>query len=150
MSHQNKVKKLSRPKPHREALLANLATSLFAHRMIETTHAKATELRRLADRLITIAKKDTLAAQRQVAETIRDKAIHKKLFTEIIPNLQDRNSGYTRVIKKKVRRGDAAIISVVELLTPRPEKVEPDTKKKKKKSSPKTEAVADKAAEETT
>ncbi len=143
MSHQNKVKKLSRPKPHREALLANLATSLFAHRMIETTHAKATELRRLADRLITIAKKDTLAAQRQVAQTIRDKAIHKKLFTEIVPNLQDRNSGYTRVIKKKVRRGDAAIISVVELLTPRPVEEEPEKTKKKKKAAPKKEAAAE-------
>lgn len=147
MSHQDKVKKLSRPKPHREALLANLATSLFAHRMIETTHAKATELRRLADRLITIGKKDTLAAKRQVAETIRDKAVHKKLFTEIIPNLQDRNSGYTRVLKKGVRRGDAAVISVVELLTPRPKKVETDSRKKKKKSAPKSDSVAEKAAE---
>jgi len=147
MSHQNKVKKLSRPKPHRELMLANLATSLFEHRMIETTHAKATELRRLADRLITIGKKDTLAAQRQVAQTIRDKAVHKKLFAEIIPNLQDRNSGYTRVIKKSVRRGDAAIISVVELLTPRPKKVEPETKKKRKKAAPQPDAATESAAE---
>ncbi len=146
MSHQDKVKKLSRPRPHRLLMLANLATSLFAHRRIETTHAKATELRRLADRLITIGKKDTLAAKRQVAETIRDKAIHKKLFTEIIPNLQDRNSGYTRVIKKGVRRGDAAVISIVELLTPKPKQAEPDTKKKKKKSSAKSEAAGEKAA----
>lgn len=131
MRHQVKTKKLSRPKPHREAMLANLATSLFAHRTIETTHAKATELRRLADRLITIAKKDTLAARRRVARTIHDKSVHKKLFTEIIHNLQDRNSGYTRVIKKFVRRGDAAIISIVELLTPAPV-IEEETKGKKK------------------
>ena len=132
MRHQVKTKKLSRPKPHREAMLANLATSLFAHRVIETTHAKATELRRLADRLITIAKKDNLAARRKVARIIHDKSVHKKLFTEIIPELKDRKSGYTRVIKKLVRRGDAAIISIVELLTPKPEPEEVADKSKKK------------------
>lgn len=143
MRHQNKTKKLSRPRPHRKAMLANLATSLFAHRTIETTHAKANELRRLADRLITIAKKDTLAARRAVARTIHDKAVHKKLFTEIIPNLQDRNSGYTRVIKKFVRRGDAAIISIVELLTPAPVREEvSDGKGKKKAKSAKSKDAA--------
>lgn len=144
MRHQKKTKKLSRPKSHREAMLANLATSLFANRMIETTHAKATELRRLTDRLITIAKADTLAAKRRVARTIHDKAVHKKLFTEIIPNLQDRNSGYTRVIKKGIRRGDAATISIVELLTPKEVKEEAVEgkagKKAKKKTASKTAA----------
>lgn len=134
MRHQKKTKKLSRPKPHRESMLANLATSLFANRTIETTHAKACELRRLADKLITIAKADTLAAKRRVAMTIHDKAVHKKLFTEIIPNLQDRNSGYTRVIKKGIRRGDAATISMVELLTPKPVEEEPTKGKKKAKA----------------
>ncbi|HSH00075.1 MAG TPA: 50S ribosomal protein L17, partial [candidate division Zixibacteria bacterium] len=75
MSHQIKTKKLNRPKPHREAMLRNLATSLFAHRMIETTDARAKELRRFADRLIRIAKTDTLAARRQVARDIHDKAV---------------------------------------------------------------------------
>ena len=150
MRHQNKTKKLSRPKPHREAMLANLATSLFAHRTIETTHAKATELRRLADHLITIAKKDNLAARRAVARTIRNKAVHKKLFTEIIPTLQDRNSGYTRVIKKLVRRGDAAIISIVELLTPKSEPEEESGgkgKKKTKAARSKAKDSSDKVAE---
>lgn len=148
MRHQNKKKKLSRPRPHRKAMLANLATSLFAHRTIETTHAKATELRRLADRLITIAKKDTLAARRAVARTIHDKAVHKKLFTEIIPNLQDRNSGYTRVIKKLIRRGDAAIISIVELLTPAPVVEDVSGGKKKSKSAKsKTSAASKKSTE---
>ncbi|MFQ5607943.1 MAG: 50S ribosomal protein L17, partial [Candidatus Zixiibacteriota bacterium] len=111
MRHQKKTKKLNRPKSHRESMLANLATSLFERRTIETTHARAVELRRLADRLITIAKADNLAARREVARTIRNKAVHKKLFVEIVPNLKDRSSGYTRVIKKFVRRGDAAVIS---------------------------------------
>ena len=146
MRHQNKTKKLSRPRPHRKAMLANLATSLFAHRTIETTHAKATELRRLADRLITIAKKDNLAARREVARTIHDKAVHKKLFTEIIPTLQDRNSGYTRVIKKMVRRGDAAIISIVELLTPKKEPAEESGGKGKKKSKSSKSKVSETTA----
>ena len=100
-------------------------------------------MRRLADRLITIAKADSLAALRLVARTIRIKSVHKKLFTEIIPNLQDRNSGYTRVIKKLIRRGDGATISVVELLTPRPEKLdEKDEKAAKKKDRKKAAAKA--------
>lgn len=134
MRHQNKKKKLNRPKTHRESMLSNLATALFKHRMIETTDARAKELRRVADRLIRIAKADTLAARRQVAETIHDKEAHKKLFTEIAPNLQDRDSGYVRVIKKGIRRGDASLISVVELLTPRPVKEDPTAKKSKKKA----------------
>lgn len=134
MRHQKKTKKLNRPKTHRESMLGNLATALFMHRVIETTDARAKELRRVADRLIRIAKADTLAARRQVAETIHDKEAHKKLFTEIVPNLQDRDSGYVRVVKKGIRRGDASVISVVELLTPRPEKEEPKGKKSKKKA----------------
>lgn len=137
MKHQKKTNKLNRPKPHRESMLANLASDLFEHRVIETTHARACELRRLADRLITIAKADNLAARRLVGRTIRIKSVHKKLFTEIIPNLQDRNSGYTRVIKKKIRRGDGATISVVELLTPRPVKLDEKAEKAAKKSGKK-------------
>lgn len=140
MRHQKKTHKLNRPKPHRESMLANLATDLFEHRVIETTHARACELRRLADRLITIAKADSLAARRLVGRTIRVKSVHKKLFTEIIPNLQDRNSGYIRVVKKLIRRGDGATISVVELLTPRPEKLDEKAEKAAKKGRKKAAA----------
>ena len=140
MGHRDKVKKLGRTKPHREAMLANMAMSLFTHRMIKTTDAKAKALKPLVDHLITIAKKDSLHAQRQVAKTIKVKEVHKKFFTEIVPQLGDRTSGYSRIIKLGVRRGDGAPMSVVELLTPK--KVdEPETKGKKAKKAPKTKAA---------
>ncbi len=140
--HQDKVKKLNRPKAHREAMVANLATSLFEHRTLRTTEARAKELRRVADRLISTAKKDTLAARRQVAKTIRKKEVLKKLFTNIVPQFKDRDSGFTRVMKVGFRRGDATAISMVELLT-KPEIGEADKKKAKKT---KKEAEATKEA----
>jgi large subunit ribosomal protein L17 len=130
MGHQDRVKKLGRTKPHREAMLANMAMSLFQHRMIKTTDAKAKALRPVVDRLISTAKKGTLASKRQVARTIHQKEIFKKFFTEIVPQFEDRDSGFTRVMKLGVRRGDGAPISVVELLTEKP--AEKETKKKKK------------------
>lgn len=134
MGHRDKVKKLGRTKPHREAMLANMAMSLFTHRVIKTTDAKAKALKPLVDRLITTAKQDTLNAKRQVARTIKNKDVFKKLFSEIVPQLNDRESGYTRVIKLGVRRGDGAPLSVVELLTPKPV-AEDDSKAKKGKKA---------------
>jgi len=133
MRHQIKVRKLSRPKSHREALLANLATSLFDNRTIQTTEPKAKELKKVVDRLITVAKKDTLAARRQVARTIRDKKVLKKLFNDIVPQFKERESGFTRVMRVGFRRGDAAMISMVELLTEKP-KVDKDKEKDKEKA----------------
>ncbi|MDX9858924.1 MAG: 50S ribosomal protein L17 [candidate division Zixibacteria bacterium] len=135
MGHQDKVKKLGRTKPHREAMLANMAMSLFTHRVIKTTDAKAKALRPVVDRIITLAKKDTLASKRQVARTIHVKEVFKKLYTDILPNLADRNSGYTRVVKLGVRRGDGAPVSVVELLTPAPVVTEDKKDKKAKKQA---------------
>ncbi|MCP4570596.1 MAG: 50S ribosomal protein L17 [FCB group bacterium] len=132
MKHQVKTKKLSRTKPHREAMLANMANSLFLHRTIRTTDAKAKELRRLTDRLITKAKTDSLAARRNVFAAIRNETVVKKLFDEIAPHFSDRPSGFTRVIKIGTRRGDGASLSLVELLTPKP-KAESDKDKKKEK-----------------
>ena len=132
MGHRDKVVKLGRTRAHRDAMLANMACSLFEHRMIRTTSAKAKALKPLIDRLITTAKEDTLAAKRQVARTIRQKEIHKKLFAEIVPQFKDRESGFSRIIKLGVRRGDGAPVSVVELLTEKP-KVETDKKDKKAK-----------------
>lgn len=134
MRHQVKTRKLGKTKPHREAMLANMATSLLAHRTIRTTEPKAKELRRMVDRLITIAKKDTLAARRHVGESIKDKAVVKKLFGEIVPQFKDRPSGYTRVLRVGFRRGDAAMVTMVELLTEKP-KVEEDTKKASKRKA---------------
>jgi large subunit ribosomal protein L17 len=136
MGHQDKVVKLNRTKSHREAMLANMAMSLFTHRLIKTTDARAKALRPVVDRIIVTAKKNTLASRRQVAETIHVKEVFKKLYTEILPHFETRTSGFTRVIKLGVRRGDGAPVSVVELLTPRPteEPVEKDKSKKKPKS----------------
>ncbi len=131
MKHLVKTKKLSRTKSHREAMLANMATSLFTHRTIRTTDIKAKELRRFTDRLITIAKQNTLAARRRVFAQLRDKAAVHKLFEEIVPHFDDRSSGFTRVLKVGYRKGDGALLSLVELLTPRESK--PAGKEKKGK-----------------
>ncbi|MCK4573342.1 MAG: 50S ribosomal protein L17 [candidate division Zixibacteria bacterium] len=120
MGHRDKVKKLGRTRAHRDAMLSNMAMSLFTHRVIKTTDAKAKALRPLVDRVISTAKQDTLHAKRQVARTIKNKEVFKKLFTEIVPQFSERQSGFTRVIKLGVRRGDGAPISVVELLTEKP------------------------------
>jgi large subunit ribosomal protein L17 len=135
MKHQVKTKKLSRTKPHREAMLSNMAVSLFTHRTIRTTDAKAKELRRITDRLIAMAKTDTVAARRNVFATLRNETIVKKLFDEIAPYFADRPSGFTRVIKIGPRHGDGASLSLVELLTPKPEaSTDKDKDKKKKKA----------------
>jgi large subunit ribosomal protein L17 len=146
MRHQKKVKKLSRVKPHREAMMGNMVTSLFACRMIQTTETKAKELRRIADRLISVAKEDTLAARRQVAKTVKDKKIIKKLFTEIVPQFKDRPSGFSRVIKLGFRRGDSAMVSVVELLTEKPKIEKEKVKKGKAAGKKEKEVVAEKTA----
>lgn len=132
MKHQVKTKKLSRTKPHREAMMSNMAVSLFTHRTIRTTEAKAKELRRIADRLITTAKINTVAARRNVFATLRNETVVKKLFDEIAPHFSDRQSGYTRVLKVGIRHGDGAAISLVELLTPKPEVTTEKEKGKKK------------------
>ncbi len=115
--------------------MANMAMSLFSHRIIKTTDAKAKALKPVVDRLISTAKQDTLNAKRQVARTVRQKDVFKKLFDEIVPQFADRNSGFTRVIKLGVRRGDGAAISVVELLI---DKKEVETDKKAKKGAKST------------
>ncbi len=116
MRHLNKGRKLSRSGSHRQALLRNMATSLFLHGKIETTEAKAKELRGVADRLVTIAKKNTLHAKRLAAGFIRTREVLVKLFDEIAPGFAERNGGYTRIIKTRIRHGDAAPMSIIELM----------------------------------
>jgi large subunit ribosomal protein L17 len=140
MGHRDKVKKLGRTKPHREAMLANMAMSLFEHRTIRTTDAKAKALRPVVDRLISTAKQGTLASKRQVARTVHKKPVFKKLFAEIVPQFSNRDSGFTRVVKLGVRRGDGASMSVVELLTEAP-KVDTGKKGKDKKAKKKAPAA---------
>ena len=116
MPHQIAYKRLSRTDGHRKALLRNLATSLFKHEKIETTSTKAKEISKVAERLITAAMKGDLAARRNLAEFITEPAVVKKLVEQIAPALKDRNGGYTRITKTRVRNGDAAELSLIEIV----------------------------------
>ncbi len=116
MPHQIAYKRLSRTDGHRKALLRNLATSLFKHEKIETTSAKAKEIGRVAERLITTAMEGDLAARRRLAEFITEPAVVKKLVEQIAPALKGRTGGYTRITKTRVRNGDAAELSLIEIV----------------------------------
>ena len=116
MRHRKAGRKLGRNPAHRRALYRNLATALFTHEKIETTDAKAKELRRYAEKLITKAKKGTLHAIRMIHRDIRDKDIIFKLVNEIAPRFKERNGGYTRIIKVRNRHGDNAPMSIIELV----------------------------------
>jgi large subunit ribosomal protein L17 len=109
-------KKLGRDSSARKALFRTVCTALFANERIETTEGKAQEVKSIADKLITVAKKGDLAAYRQVLGYIYDEDVAKKLFDQIAPRYKDRNGGYTRVIKKGPRRGDAAPMAILELV----------------------------------
>ncbi len=115
MRHLRTVSKLSRTKSHRRALLMNMANSLFQHESIKTTDTKAMELKRVADRLITLAKKKDLHSMRLVFAFLRDKGVVKKLFADIGDRYLSINGGYTRVLKIGRRKGDAAPMAVIEL-----------------------------------
>lgn len=110
------TRKLGRPTDHRIAMLKNLVTALLEHGKIETTVTRAKETRALAEKMITLAKKDTLHARRQALAFITKEDVVKKLFEEIAPQYAERNGGYTRIIKTFERRGDAALMSVIELV----------------------------------
>jgi len=118
--HGRKTPKLSRTASHRDAMLANMAASLFLHLKVKTTTSKAKALRPFVDRLISTAKEGSLHSMRQVASVVRDKEALKKLFQELVPKLQDRSSGFSRVVKAGFRKGDNAEVSIVELLVEKP------------------------------
>lgn len=128
MRHLNRVKKLNRTKSHREALLKNLAISLFDHESIKTTNTKAMVLKGVADRLITLAKRKDLHSLRQAFAFLRNKQIVKKLFTDIGERYASINGGYTRVLKVGRRKGDNAPMAIIELT----QKKETVDKKEKK------------------
>ena len=116
MRHRKSGRKLSRTSSHRKALMRNMVTSLLDHERIETTDAKAKELRGLADRMITLGKRGDLHARRQALSVIRSKAVTAKLFDELAERFRGRPGGYTRVIKLGNRVGDAAPVSIIELV----------------------------------
>jgi large subunit ribosomal protein L17 len=121
MRHRNSGRKLNRTATHRSALFASLATALIKHEQIATTLPKAKELRRVADRLITLAKRGDLHARRLAFSRIRDEAMVAKLFGTLGPRYADRPGGYTRVLKAGFRYGDSAPMAVIELVDRDPE-----------------------------
>ena len=116
MRHRVRGRKLNRTESHRKALLRSLTTSLFRHKRIRTTVAKAKETRVFAETLITKARKNDLHSRRQVMSEIHDKEVIKELFGDILEKIGDRPGGYTRVIKLGNRKGDAAEIAILELV----------------------------------
>ena len=114
MRHKVEGRTLGRERDHRKALLRNLVISLIVNERIKTTHTKALEARRLAERVITYAKKGTIHHQRLIYALIRDRDHVKRLMNDIAPRLADRNGGYTRVIKNGFRKGDSAPLSILE------------------------------------
>jgi len=126
MRHRVAGRKFSRHTQHRELMFRNMLVSLLEHQRIRTTLAKGKELRGWVDKIITLGKKGTLHARRQAFALLRNHAIVKKLFEEIVPKLKDREGGYTRIYKMGWRQGDAAPLSLVELVT----FVHPEEKKK--------------------
>lgn len=131
MRHGRKIKKLGRKWAHRKALIRNLLQALFTHERVKTTITKAKEAKRFADRLITFAKANTLAARREVRKFLADENLVHKLFSEIVPRLQNRPSGYTRIFRLGPRPGDGAEIAILELVK-RTEKVAKKGEKGKK------------------
>lgn len=135
MKHKNGFNPLSRTASHRRAMHRNMVTSLFKYERVTTTKAKALEVRRTAEKLITRSKVDTVHNRRQAAKYVQDKAILAKLFTEIGPRMKGRAGGYTRVLKLGFREGDAAEVAILELVDYKLE-VEGDKGEKKAKKAP--------------
>jgi large subunit ribosomal protein L17 len=143
MRHRKASLKLSRTTSHRIAMFRNMVTSLFKHERIQTTGVKARELRRWAEHVITLAKRGDLHARRQALAIIREKDVVHKLFDEAGEKFGKSAGGYTRIVKLGRRAGDAAPMSLIELIVPGA-----GAKKKAKKKATKAEAAKKKAADE--
>lgn len=127
MRHRKSGRKLNRNSSHRKAMFQNMSASLVKHEVIKTTLAKAKELRRYAEPLITASKENTLAKKRYVLDRIRDREAMSKLFDELGPRYEKRPGGYMRIIKCGFRAGDCAPMAVVELVD-RPSAEQPEQK----------------------
>ena len=148
MRHLKAGRKLNRSSAHRRALLRNLVTSLLQHEHLQTTDAKAKEMRSWVDRMITLGKRNTVHARRQAAAFVRGRDIVKKLFDEIAPRFANRPGGYTRITKLGTRAGDAAPVSLIELVE-RSDRARTEAEKKRERrarAAAKKEEAAAKAA----
>ncbi len=132
MRHRKSGVKLSRTSSHRNAMFRNMVTSLFKHESINTTDVKAKELRKWADSIITLAKRGDLHARRQALSIIREKDIVHKLFEEVADRFASISGGYTRITKLGLRAGDAASMSMIELLGQKKQVIKDDKKIVKK------------------
>ena len=138
MRHRNSGKRLGRNTSHRKAMLRNMVTSLLEHEKITTTDARAKELRPMAEKLITLAKRGDLHARRQATEVVRDSKTVAKLFERIAPRYADRPGGYTRIVKLGHRLGDNAALSLISLVE---EACAPKAKQKAPKVAPAPKAA---------
>lgn len=145
MRHNKRTAKLGMKSQHRRATLANLVCSLIAHNRIRTTVAKAKVARRLADRMVTLAKKGSLHHRRLALAVLRDKSKVKKLFAELGKQHGDRNGGYTRIIRLGPRRGDAAEMAILEWTGAVAPVAEPETTGKAAEPMPETTKPSKKA-----
>jgi large subunit ribosomal protein L17 len=137
MRHLNYGRKLNRTSSHRKALFRNLVVSLVRSERIITTRAKAKDLRRFADRMVTLGKHGDLAARRLAFDFMRSREAVKKVFDELTARFKDRNGGYTRVIPYGFRRGDAAELAVIEWVgSPEEAKGKKPKKRRAKKEAP--------------
>ncbi|MEX0879841.1 MAG: 50S ribosomal protein L17 [Thermoanaerobaculia bacterium] len=136
MQHNRAGRKLRRTTSHRLAMFSNQLASFMTHERIETTLSKAKELRPLAEKIITAAKTDSVAARRRVARWIPDRTTVKRVFDTVAPRFVDRPGGYTRILRLGARRGDAAEAAILELV---------DFKFEPKEKGPRKESLADRA-----
>lgn len=142
MPQPTKGPRLGGSPAHEKLILANLARELFKHGRIQTTETKAKRVRPLAERLITKAKRNDLAARREVRKTINEKEVFIALFEEIGPRFANRDGGYTRIVKTGPRKGDAAPMAIIELV----EELVVEQPKKAVKAAAKKAAQKDKVA----
>ncbi|MEE9470597.1 MAG: 50S ribosomal protein L17 [Gemmatimonadota bacterium] len=151
MRHKGGLRKLGRTSSHRRALLRNLTTSLFRHERIKTTLPKAKELRPVAEKLITIARRDDLHSRRRVLREVSDKEVVKKLFGTLAPRFATRPGGYTRTLRLNPRPGDGADMAIVELIGSEPtfkkQKEEKKARRDRKEAAEAREADEAAAAE---
>ena len=122
MRHQRQGRKLGRDSAHRRALYSNLAGALIEHGRIQTTEAKAKEVRPIVEKMITLGKRGDLAAHRQAVAFLRSKSVAHTLFAEVAPRFAERDGGYTRVVKLGPRHGDAAPMAYLEFVDYIPER----------------------------
>jgi len=144
MRHNKAGRRLGRKTSHRVAMFRNMVTSLLEHGKITTTDAKAKEIRVVAERMITLGKRGDLHSMRLAASVIREKSVVAKLFSTIAPRYKERLGGYTRIIKLGIRQGDAAPVSLIELVEEeiKPSKASLTSVKNKPAASVSSEAVS--------